>query len=114
MKDGTPTILYTKETRERATCSVSTERSEQQSNRATERSAGHVTHRSAVLAAGRNERRCIQTMLPGASLHYPPLGLARSLSLVKEGLVPQLSSVIMASQDACFSCSQTNNCPPSA
>jgi hypothetical protein len=61
MKDGTPTILYTKETREYATCSVSTERTEQQSNRATEHSAGHVTHRSAGLAAGRDERRRIQT-----------------------------------------------------
>lgn len=30
------------------TCSVSTEHTEQQSNRATEHSAGHVTHRSAV------------------------------------------------------------------
>jgi hypothetical protein len=29
--------------------------------RATEHSAGHVTHRSAVLAAGRNERRCSPT-----------------------------------------------------
>jgi hypothetical protein len=61
MKDGTPTILYTKETREHATCSVSTERTEQQSNRATEHSAGHVTYYSAVLAAGRDERRRIQT-----------------------------------------------------
>jgi hypothetical protein len=61
MKDGTPTILYTKETREYATCSVSTERTEQQSNRATEHSAGHVTHSSAGLAAGRDERRRIQT-----------------------------------------------------
>jgi hypothetical protein len=51
-----------------AICSVSTEHTEQQSNRATEHSAGHVTHRSAVLAAGRNERRCMQTPLPGASL----------------------------------------------
>ena len=40
-----------------ATCSVSTEHIEQQSNRATEHSAGHVTQRSAVLAAGRDERR---------------------------------------------------------
>ena len=40
-----------------ATCSVSTEHTEQQSNRATEHSAGHVTQRSAVLAAGRDERR---------------------------------------------------------
>ena len=40
-----------------ATCSVSTEHTEQQSNIATEHSAGHVTHRSAVLAAGRDERR---------------------------------------------------------
>ena len=44
-----------------ATCSVSTEHTEQQSNRATEHSAGHVTHRSAVLAASRDERRRIQT-----------------------------------------------------
>jgi hypothetical protein len=36
MKDGTPTILYTKETRGYATCSVSAEHTEQQSNRATE------------------------------------------------------------------------------
>lgn len=43
MKDGTPTILYTKEARGYATCSVSTEHTEQQSNRATEHSAGHVT-----------------------------------------------------------------------
>jgi hypothetical protein len=56
----------------RAACSVSTEHTEQQSNRATEHSAGHVTHRSAVLAAGRNERRCIQTMLPGVSLQGAP------------------------------------------
>jgi hypothetical protein len=56
----------------RAACSVSTEHTEQQSNRATEHSAGHVTHRSAVLAAGRNERCCIQTMLPGASLQLSP------------------------------------------
>jgi hypothetical protein len=39
------------------TCSISIEHTEQQSNRATEHSAGHVTQRSAVLAAGRNERR---------------------------------------------------------
>jgi hypothetical protein len=44
-----------------ATCSVSPERAEQQSNRATEHSAGHVTLRSAVLAVGRDERRRIQT-----------------------------------------------------
>jgi len=53
MKDGTPTILYTKETRDYATCAVSTEQTEQQSSRAAEHSAGHVTHRSAVLAGGR-------------------------------------------------------------
>ena len=40
---------------------MSTEHTEQQSNRATEHSAGHVTHRSAVLAAGRDERRRIKT-----------------------------------------------------
>lgn len=40
-----------------------------QSSRATEHSAGHVTQRFAVLAAGRNERRCMQTPLPGALLH---------------------------------------------
>jgi hypothetical protein len=40
-----------------ATGSVSIEHTEQQSNRATEHSAGHVTQRSAVLAAGRDERR---------------------------------------------------------
>ena len=68
MKDGTPTILYTKETRGYATCSVSTEHTEQQSNRATEHSAGHVTHRSAVLAAGRDGRRRIQTSCLGH--HY--------------------------------------------
>jgi hypothetical protein len=57
MKDGTPTILYTKETREylrpalypqstqsnRATEQQSNRATEQQSNRATEHSAGHVT-----------------------------------------------------------------------
>jgi hypothetical protein len=53
-----------------AACSVSTEHTEQQSNRATEHSAGHVTHRSAVLAAGRDARRRMQTPLHGASLHY--------------------------------------------
>jgi hypothetical protein len=53
MKDGTPAILYTKETCGYATCSVSTEHTEQQSNRATEHSAGHVTQRSPVLAGGR-------------------------------------------------------------
>jgi hypothetical protein len=36
---------------------MSTEHTEQQSNRAIEYSVGHVTYRSAVLAAGRNERR---------------------------------------------------------
>ena len=51
-----------------ATCSVSTEHTEQQSNRVTEHSAGHVTHRSAVLAAGRDERRRIQTRCLGH--HY--------------------------------------------
>ena len=55
-----------------ATCSVSTEHTEQQSNRATEHSAGHVTQRSAVLAAGRDERRRLSDPLPEASLqcHY--------------------------------------------
>jgi hypothetical protein len=51
-----------------AICSVSTEHTEQQSNRATEHSAGHVTHRSAVLAAGRDERRRIRTHCLGH--HY--------------------------------------------
>ena len=45
-----------------ATCSVSIEHTEQQSNRATEHSAGHVTQRSAVLAAGRDERRRYLTL----------------------------------------------------
>ena len=40
-----------------ATCSVSIEHIEQQSNRATEHSVGYVTQRSAILAAGRDERR---------------------------------------------------------
>ena len=73
MKDGTPTILYTKETREYAICSVSTEHTEQQSNRATEHSAGHVTHRSAVLAAGRDERRRIRTHYLGHHYTIPLL-----------------------------------------
>jgi hypothetical protein len=49
MKDGTPTILYTKETREYLHSALylqsvqSNRATEQQSNRATEHSAGHVT-----------------------------------------------------------------------
>lgn len=46
MKDETPTFLYTKEIHRLvrcATCSVSTEHIEQQSSRAIEHSAGHVT-----------------------------------------------------------------------
>ena len=43
-----------------ATCSVSTEHTEQQSNRATEHSAGYVIYHSAVLAASRDERRRIR------------------------------------------------------
>lgn len=72
MKDGTPTILYTTETREYATCSVSTEHTEhteQQSNRATEHSAGHVTQRSAVLAAWSRRTSSLSDPLPEASLH---------------------------------------------
>ena len=73
MTDGTPPILYTKETRKYAICSVSTEHTEQQSNRATEHSAGHVTHRSAVLAAGRDERRRIRTYCLGHHYTIPLL-----------------------------------------
>jgi hypothetical protein len=64
-----------------AACSVSTEHTEQQSNRATEHSAGHVTHRSAVLAAGRNERRRMQTPLPGASLQAAAREASQAISL---------------------------------
>ena len=53
-----------------ATCPVSTEHTEQQSNRATEHSAGHVTQRSAVLAAGRDDRRRLSDLLPEASLQF--------------------------------------------
>jgi hypothetical protein len=60
MKDGNCTVLYTKETRVvyNLLCVHRAYRAaEQQSNRATEHSAGHVIQRSAVLAAGRDERR---------------------------------------------------------
>ena len=50
------------------TYSMSTEHIEQQSNRATEHSTGHVTHRSAVLVAGRDEHRRIRTHCLGH--HY--------------------------------------------
>ena len=67
-----------------ATCSVSTEHTEQQSNRATEHSAGHVTHLSAVLAAGRDGRRRIQTFC--LRPHYTDLYVAlcpRKLALAR-------------------------------
>jgi len=72
MEDGNLTILYIKETCEYAACSVSKEHTEQQSNRATEHSTAHVTHRSAVLAAGRTS--LLPIPLPGASLQQYPCG----------------------------------------
>jgi hypothetical protein len=72
MKDGTPTILYTEETREYATCSVSTERTEQQSNRATEHSAGHVTHRSAGLGSWSRRTSSHTDLLPEAFITLSP------------------------------------------
>jgi hypothetical protein len=52
MKDGNLAVLYTKEIRKvYATCSVAaeqTEQIEQQSNRATEHSAGHMISRFAA------------------------------------------------------------------
>jgi hypothetical protein len=57
MKDGNSIVLYTKETRKVCTLLCVYRATEQQRNRATEHSAGHVVARSAVLAAGRDERR---------------------------------------------------------
>jgi hypothetical protein len=61
MKDGNSIALYTKETREvcNLLCVHRADRAAEQQS--TEHSAGHVTRRSAVLAAGRDERRCYLT-----------------------------------------------------
>ena len=56
-----------------ATCSVSTEHIEQQSNRATEHSAGHVTQRSAGLGSWSQQTSLPPDLLPEASLH--PYGI---------------------------------------
>ena len=76
-----------------ATCSVSTEHTEQQSNRATEHSAGHVTHRSACLGSGSRRTSSHTDLLPEASLQataaihigiplYSKLGISHGVSIL--------------------------------
>ena len=68
-----------------ATCSVSTEHTEQQSNRATEHSAGHVTTCSVVLAAGRDERRRYLTFCLRPYHKYIADSMRQNLSRIRAG-----------------------------
>ena len=75
MKDRNSTVLYTKETR--GLCNLlcvhrayrAYRAAEQQSNRATEHSAGHVTQRSAGLGSWSQRTSLPPDLLPEASSH---------------------------------------------
>jgi hypothetical protein len=93
MENGTPTIHTPRRLVRYSTYSLYSTYSIQCS-RVTEYSADHMTHRSAVSAAGRNECRCLLTPLRWASLHLTKSNRSMSNPIMGEVVFLKTSSTL--------------------